>query len=312
VESLEGGNGGEELEDDEDSEEDTSEESKDGVTRGGLEGLNLFVFYGPLPFAHLFSEVEVGPLAEVESGEEGIRVNPDLDIDRLYLDLAASDALKVRFGKFLTPIGRRNLAPAEPLTWTTSEPLTVEEVFDETTTGAMLFGSTFPGGEALSYSLYGTFLNPIDADPQTPPAERTVGAHLEWASLGGWTLGASYFASEIEDGEWNHLGGADLLWQPNERVEVTGEAVFGEGSLEEGPLWGLYVEGAVETVSTLYAVGRYERFDPPGAESAVNLFDLGLAWVPAPYLRLKADYLFADHLDELSEPGFRMSLSILF
>jgi hypothetical protein len=72
------------------------------------------------------------------------------------------------------------------------------------------------------------------------------------------------------------------------------------------------LEGAVETLPTLYAVGRYERFDPPGADSAIDLFDLGLAWVPRPYLRLKADYLFADGLDELAEPGFRVSLSILF
>lgn len=184
----------------------------------------------------------MGPLLELESGE-GARSNPDLDIDRLYLDLGASDALSVRLGKFLTPIGRRNVISAEPLTWTTSEPLIVEEVFDESATGAMLFGSVFPRGGALSYSLYGQFLNPIDSDPTTPSADHSAGAHLEWASLRGWTLGASYFASEIQDGEWNHLGGFDLLWQPNARVEVSSEALFGEGSREDGALWGVYVEG---------------------------------------------------------------------
>jgi len=230
----------------------------------------------------------------------------------LYLDMGASDALSVRVGKFLTPIGRRNLAPAEPLTWTTSEPLIVEEVFDESTSGAMLFGSFFPGGDTLSYSLYGAFLDPIDADPTAPPADQTAGTRLEWASLGGWTLGASYFASEIEGGEWNHLGGADFLWQPSGRVELSGEAVFGEGSRGDGALSGLYIEGAVETVPTLYAVGRYERFEPPHAERVVDLFDLGLTWVPASYVRLKADYLIADHLDELTEPGLRVSLSVLF
>lgn len=188
----------------------------------------------------------------------------------------------------------------------------MEEVFDENATGAMLFGSVFPRGGALSYSLYGTFLDPIDADADDPPAEQIAGARLEWASLADWTLGASYLASDIDAGEWNHLGGADLLWQPNERVEVSGEAVFGEGSRANGALWGLYLEGVVETVRTLYAVGRYERFEAPRTGRAVDLFDIGLAWAPRPYLRVKADYLFADHLDELAEPGFRMSLSILF
>jgi hypothetical protein len=306
VERLEARASGDEPDDDE-----IGEESDTDRPRGELEGLNLFIFYDPVPIAHLFTELEVGPLLELEDGEK-VRSNPDLDIDRLYLDLGASDAFSLRVGKFLTPIGRRNMVAAEPLTWTTSEPLIVEEVFDENVTGAMLFGAAFPHGGALSYSLYGTFLNPIDADPQTPPAEHTAGARLEWATFGSWTLGASYFGSEVEDGEWNHLGGADLLWQPTARVEVSSELVVGEGSQEDGGLWGMFVEGAVETVPTLYAVGRYERFDAPGPGRAVDLFDFGLAWVPRPYLRLKADYLFADHLDEFSEPGFRMSLSFLF
>jgi hypothetical protein len=68
----------------------------------------------------------------------------------------------------------------------------------------------------------------------------------------------------------------------------------------------------VETVRTLYLVGRYEHFDPPGAERAVNLFDLGLAWTPVPYLRFKADYLITDHRADLAEPGLRLSLSLLF
>lgn len=318
AERLERGEGSGDFDEGENSEDSDGDEgsgaSEGGKSRGELEGLNLFVFYDPVPFAHLFTELEVGPLLELESGE-GTRSDPKLEVDRLYLDLATSDALKLRVGKFLTPIGRWNVASAEPLLWTTSEPLIVEEVFDENATGAMLHGSAFPSGGALSYSLYGQFLNPIDPDRDENPAEHSAGAHLEWASLEGWTVGASYFASEIEDGEWNHLGGADLLWQPNTRIEISGEVLFGEGSREDGTLSGLYLQGVVETVRTLYAVARYERFDPPGAGRAVDLFDLGLAWAPAPYLRLKADYLFADErgeLDDLAEPGFRMSLSILF
>jgi hypothetical protein len=190
--------------------------------------------------------------------------------------------------------------------------LIVEQVFDETATGAMLYGSLFPPGGALSYSLYGTFLDPFNVPPDEHPAKRNAGVHLEWASLKGWTVGASYFASEPQNGKWHHLGGADLLWQPHWRVEVTGEALFGEGSREDGTLWGLYTQAVVETVRTVYLVGRYERFDPPGAGRAINLFDLGLAWTPVFYLRFKADYLIADHRDEIAEPGLYMSFSILF
>jgi hypothetical protein len=283
-----------------------------GESSGGVEGVNFLAFIDPVPYLHLFTELEVEQLAQLESGRRGVRSAPKLEINRLYLDFGASDALNMRFGKFLTPIGRWNVTRIEPLLWTTSEPLIVEEVFDETVTGAMLHGSVFPRGGALSYSLYGTFLDPLNVDPDEHPAKHNAGAHLEWASLRGWTLGASYFASQLQNGEWNHLGGVDLLWQPHRRVEVSGEALFGEGSREDGTLWGLYAQTVVEMVRTLYLVGRYERFDPPGAGRAVNLFDLGLAWVPVPYLRFKADYLIADHRDELAEPGLRLSFSILF
>ena len=63
---------------------------------------------------------------------------------------------------------------------------------------------------------------------------------------------------------------------------------------------------------TLYVVTRYERFDLPARNRAIDLFDVGLAWIPTYYLRFKVDYAFADHLDDLSAPGLRTSFSILF
>lgn len=283
-----------------------------GQRRGSIEELNFLVSFDPTPFVHLFTELGIGTLAELERGRNGIHSNPHLEVERLYLDLGDRDALRLRFGKFFTPIGRWNLARIEPLLWTTSEPLLVEKVFDDSTTGAMLHGTVFPRGGALSYSLYGAFLDPLDAESDEDPVRRSVGAHLEWASLKGWTLGTSYFAAQLQKGEWNHLGGADLLWFPHRRVELSGEVVFGEGSREDGALWGFYGQTVVETVRTLYLVGRYEHFAPPSGGRAINLFDLGFAWVPVPYFRVKADYLIADHRHELAEPGLRLSFSLLF
>lgn len=288
------------------------ERMEGGRSNGGIDAVNFLAFIDPTPYLQLFTELEVGQLAMLESDHKGVHADPKIEIKRLYLDFGTSDLLKVRFGKFLTPIGRWNTIRIEPLLWTTSDPLIVEEAFDKTATGAMLHGSVFPSGGALSYSLYGGFLDPLNVPPDERPAKHNAGAHLEWASLKGWTLGASYFASEPHRGHWNHIGGVDALWQPNQRVEITGEALFGEGNREDGTLWGLYAQAVVETVRTLYLVGRYERFAPPSAEHDVNLFDIGIAWVPAPYLRLKADYLIADRHNERAEPGLHMSFSILF
>ncbi len=283
-----------------------------GDSEGGLEGANLFVFFDPLPFVHGFAELESGGIAEAETGESGVHSHLALSIERAYGDFGASDQLSLRFGKFLTPIGRWNPVPAEPLTWTASTPLIVENVFDEATTGALLWGSLFPQGGALSYSLYGAFLDPLSPDPSKPPAKHSAGAYLEWASLGGWAAGASYLASESPDGDWRQLGGVDGLWSPSPRIELSGEALAGEGSLETGSVWGLYAQAVVETIDSVYAVGRYEHFDPPGGERSLDLFDLGFAWVPLPYLRLKADYSFVVHPGEPATPGLQSSLSLLF
>jgi hypothetical protein len=287
------------------------ERLQSGHGTGGLEGVNLFLFFDPVSFVHVFSELEVSGLALWETGQKGVRSDADFGVERLYADVGASDTLNLRVGKFFTPIGQWNQAPAEPLVWTSSEPLIVEDVFDETTSGAMLFGSTFPRGGTLSYAVYGSFFDTLGrADPR--PADHNAGFYLDWASLGGWSAGASYFAAELPTGHWNHLGGVDARWHPTGRVELSGEALVGEGSRQEGFLWGFYTQGVVETVRTLYAIGRYEHFDTPGAGRAIDLFDVGLTWVPRYYLRLKVDYQFADHADELSAPGLRASFSILF
>ena len=289
-----------------------AERFEDGEAAGGIDHVNFFLFYDPAPFLHFFSELEVHGLGEWENGQEGLHFSPGLKAERLYVDAGRSDQANLRFGKFLTPFGRWNQVLAEPLLWTRSEPLIVEDVFDETVTGAMLWGTLFPRGEALTYSLYGTFLDPIQPDHENPPSQYSVGGRVEWTGRDGSSLGASYVASQRSGHAWNNLGGVDGLWRPLDRVELSGEALFGEGTNADGWEWGLYAQAVVETVPTLYLVTRYERFDPPGSHGGIDLFDLGLTWIPTYYLRLKADYRFADHADELSAAGLQASFSVLF
>ena len=284
-----------------------AETLEDDSSFGGFD-VNLFLSLDPTSFLHLFSELEIGDIVSWEGGQRP-RADPQFKVERLYGDATWRDEANLRFGKFLTPFGRWNQVLADPLLWTTSEPLIVEDVFSDNAIGAMLWGNVFPAGHALSYALYGSFLDHAVGEP----ARDGVGARLEWTSRSGLSVGASYLASKREhENEWNHLGGLDFLWQPFERLELSGEALVGEGVHADGGQWGLYLQAVVETVPTLYLVGRYERFDPPASHRGIDLFDLGLTWIPRPYLRLKADYRFADHNDDVSAPGFRASFSVLF
>jgi hypothetical protein len=284
------------------------DEGQDAVA--SLEGINFLVLYEPLERLRLFSEVEVGPLLEIDSDDGDVRSDPQITVERLHADLSLGDRCNVRFGKFLTPIGRWNLVQAEPFVWTPSEPVLVERGFDETQSGAMVYGSFYPASRVLSYRLYGQFLDPIDVDADLPPAQRSIGTRVEFGSaVGDWSLGASALASE-RGGDWNFLGGLDGEWSAG-RTELTTELVVADGDIADRDLWGVYVQGVYEVVEGRYLVGRYEHFDRAG-ESAVNLADLGMAWIPRPYLHLKASYRFADRQTDEVARGFIASFAVVF
>lgn len=277
----------------------------------GIEGINFLVLLEPLERLRAFAEIELGELLLFETDRGGVRSHPEVDIERLYGDLGLNDRLNLRFGKFLTPVGRWNLVPAEPFVWTASEPVLTERAFEEQQTGAMLFGSFYPSSRTLSYSLYGQFLDPLDVDPDPPPIDHSAGGRLEYGdALGSWSVGTSFLASE-RDGDWNYLGGIDGEWRSGP-LEVTAEFAYAGGDIEGRDLWGFYVQAVCEVLPKFHLVGRYEHFDPSRPERAVDLGDVGVAWVPLPYLYLKASYRFADHETDDVARGIMASLSLLF
>jgi hypothetical protein len=284
---------------------------EDGPGVVALEGINFLVLFEPVQWLRAFAEIELGELLLYQTGWDDVESDPTVDVERLYGDLGLSDRLNLRFGKFRTPIGRWNLVPAEPFVWTASEPVLVERAFDEQQTGGMLFGSFYPSSNTLTYSLYGQFLDPLDEDSDPSSADHSAGARLEYSgSLGEWSVGTSFLASE-KDGDWNYLGGLDGEWRSGP-FEVTAEFAITEGDIAERDLWGFYVQGVYEVLPKFYLVGRYEHFNPSRPERAVNLGDLGIAWVPLPYLYLKASYRLADHETDDVARGVMASLSILF
>ncbi len=260
-------------------------------------GGNLFLFYEPVRYFRLFTDLELA-IDEVA-------------LERAYADFTWSDALGLRLGKFLTPIGRWNQAHIEPLTWTTSEPVLIETVFDDTVSGVSVGGSVFPGGNALSYTAYRSLVDPIEVDADEGFADESGGGRLEWASLGGWTAGVSYYTSRPPGERWHHLGAVDLLWHPHPRVELSAEALAGEGSRGPGAARGAYVQAAVETWKSLYIVGRAESLALPDLPTA-RFGTVGLVWAPWPSVRVKADYMFSNDAGRFAEPGARASLSYLF
>jgi hypothetical protein len=279
-----------------------------------IDDVSLFVTWDPTPRVHLFSELEFEDLVDIDDHGRHDTSSWDFVPERLYGDFTLVDGVGLRVGKFLTPVGRWNVIHAQPLVWTTSRPLATELPFDPHTTGAMFFGSSYPGNGTLSYALYGQFTGQFEERPQAQLADRSGGARVEYETAQGWALGASYLAF-TQDAHWHHLTGLDGLWQ-RDRFELMGEFVHEDVDHGPGRQWGLYLQAVVEALPEvlphLYLVGRYEHYDQRAPAPEVNLIVPALAWKPRPYLVLKGEYLIADHIAEESPPGFKCSVAILF
>lgn len=286
--------------------------TRDEGSRGELEfdDLSLFIIGDPLPRLHFFAELEYEDAVTID--DHGDVTSPDdlFTAERLYVDVAVTDALNIRTGIFLTPVGRWNVIHAAPLVWTTSQPIATEHPFDSNLTGVMVFGRVFPGSDTLSYAVWDQFAPPLEGNPEFDPADHSVGARLELAGSTSWSIGASYLAAR-RGGEWRHLGGADFLWSRH-RLEVMGEFVVADGG-GIGSEWGGYVQPVFALTERLALVGRYEHYASPSPAPSVNLVALGLAFRPFPAVVLKTEYLFADRSGAPdAEPGFKASIATLF
>ncbi len=282
-----------------------------------LDGLNLLVLYEPIDELRFFGEVEFGDLFVWQTNESDVEISPDVIVERLYAEYSASDALNLRLGKFQTPVGRWNLAPAEPFVWTATQPLIVEEGLDEHQTGVALFGSFHPEKRAINYWLYGQVVDELDTESDEDPAERSVGARLEYGEArGAWSFGGSLQGFE-KDGAWSTLGGLDAQLRVGEHLELSSELLIAGGEIPDRDLWGAFVEGAYHLdalsprLSGLYLVGRYEHFDPSGGRDA-EIFDVGLTWLPVEWLNFKVGYRFSDRGTDEVRRGLNVTLSVLF
>jgi hypothetical protein len=278
-----------------------------------LSALSLFVSWDTGTRVRFFSEVELEDVAVTREKRSFDARDHGVELERLYADVYLVKAATLRLGKFLTPVGRWNLIHADPLVWTTSRPLITSQPFASNTTGGMLYGSLRPFGRDLDYSVYLEATDDLDPDHREGPFSEAAGIHLT-TPLGPTKLGFSYanFQRGQEGKERENLFGLDLLWT-HQLQELTGEFLYRLGTRGPGrDEWGLFVQGVAPLSTRLFAVGRYEFFDPKGIAPGVHLWLAGLAFRPLAPLILRTEYSFTrDNTSKVPE-GFAASVSLLF
>ncbi|WP_043765008.1 hypothetical protein [Algiphilus aromaticivorans] len=235
-------------------------------------------------------------------------------LERAYIDFAQSNALQLRLGKFLTPIGRWNQLHAAPLTWTTSRPLITEDTFPLNTTGGMLRGVVPVLGQALEWSLFaspGEELFPESGASRFEEAfglrlAQDLGPHLQVG------LSVSDF-KESRDRERKTLFSMDFLYARS-GFELSGEFAVRQRSrtTRNEDETGLYLQGVAPIGGPFFAVARIESFAGADAADDLHLYIAGLTMRWSRQLVLKAEYRHTTENPGTVAEGLLGSVALFF
>lgn len=296
----------------------------------------------PWPRLSYFAEIEAASVSrETYTGREE---SEWLEVERAYGELVWSDALRLRLGRFLTPIGQWNEIHAPPLTWTTTRPLASYRPFAKSTTGAMVAGRLNLGDHDAGYALWGApFDIGLDGGEESEFVQaaggRVAAELLPDLYLG--LSGAGYRASRRrgdpepddddlyedreEEEEWEEweewegreedrstraLVGADLSWRIG-GFQILSEATWLGASETQPAERGGFVQLAAPLATGLHLTGRAEIYDPVETR-ALRVYSVGLNWRPIPRLAFKVDRQISDRLSRRVVDGWLVSVSGLF
>ena len=141
----------------------------------------------------------------------GTRDDRSWEIDRAYVELSLGDAVRLRAGRFLTPIGQWNERHADPLTWTTERPLTTYRPFAKSVTGVLLGGELAVAGHDAGYALFCAPMLPVMGDAAETAFAGGVGGRVAVELLPNLYLGASAAGFR---GSWPFAADDDSVEEP--------------------------------------------------------------------------------------------------
>lgn len=293
----------------------------------GARDLSLFVSKNIPDRWQLFAEVAIEDA--LEFSRHGINDHDsDIDLERLYADYRAAQALTFRFGKFLTPVGHWNLIHADPLVWTADRPLTTAAPFPRHATGAMLYGDIALGRNSLDYSLYGDDSDLLDPAQKREQAfeddvsglsprnafKRAAGGRAAYHFMDDSAfVGASYLRAELQSlREQKDLFGIDALWTIN-RMEFSGEWVYRHSlGAAEADERGGFVQAVFPLPAHLYLIGRSERYRSSIQPLTATINTAGITYRPDVAVTVKLEHRDGIDNDIAAPSGWLGSLAILF
>ncbi|RMH56031.1 MAG: hypothetical protein D6679_10300 [Candidatus Hydrogenedentota bacterium] len=251
---------------------------------------------------NFFSEFEFEHGTEIVAGGTS---TGELKLEQAYVDWVHSDALNVRVGKFLMPMGiwHQNFWP--PLQATVFSPLVYSsKILPHTQAGVQLYGAVFPEFGEVRYAGFvsnGEGTNPFQQDLNEGKA---VGGRLSLTTR-YLLLGAGWYHDRVAASGGsvpfdNHLGILYGTVRIPQRLELSAEDLL---DLDAG---GRSISGYVQALENLDRPGRYQlvqRADHIGDYLPASFFTadrnqwrytFGGRIKISDGIRLKADYVIVD------------------
>jgi len=257
-----------------------------------------------------FSEIELEKPVSWQAGSGFSITESRLSLERLYLDYNLTEAINLRLGRFLNPIGRWNLIHADPLVWTTTRPLATIRLFPQSTNGLMLFGSKSIDSHAIEYSVYAEALKNDDQDRNLGEAENTKGIHLALAGAKNFGISIMEFTEHTPTDKTYRLLGLDFQTKVSD-WELSAEAYQRYTTHGSNGGNGGYIQAVAPIANNLYAVSRIDAMQIPQAGNTSRWL-IGTAWKQTPNQVFKIEYVGGNKETPESPKGLITSFSILF
>ena len=236
------------------------------------------------------------------------QMGTEFHVERAYLDYKASDALQVRAGKMITPIGIWNREPINVLRDTTSNPLYATEMFPRLLSGVDLYGY-LPGNGEFGYHLFGQKTRDLDEEYINIPNEHYFGAAISYDIDMQSSVGASVGEFVTRQDERFRYVQANFLYDAFD-YKVTAEGILrhnDSAATRRKYSGSAYVQGLYRVTPQHSAVVRYEYFDDRSYDDDILI--LGYGYRPRYPISFKAEYQWHS---QSAENRFLTSISVLF
>lgn len=256
-----------------------------------LDDLSFFLFGDIGEKIRFFSEVEDDEFYKIDTSGNS-ESEKSWQIERLYADYLHSDALQVRGGKFLTPVGTWNEVHADPLTWTVSRPPVTEAAFPEFITGFEFYGNFILADEDLSYLLMGQSGESIDEWTGYRKTHSLAGIKFKWFGSPRFHIGIPFlYYEEYEIDDRVYLTGLDLTYK-KPGYEVRFESTYSKVDLKGGGIreeYGYYIMGVYGLTEKLFAVLRHDYLKMRESSDYHMTVDLGFTYKYKPQVVFKVE-----------------------